>query len=473
MTEQDPAGIGDLSRFGRPLYSPAVDGTADNPRNLPKPLERPEPTADELKDTYVAPGQDADHPIGVLYYADHETLDDGVCRQVRLHARALADTGMPLKLQSIASRVRYGPETFVAGEDMLMPEVREKVGSLRKTTIARAGIIIVQAVIWEVNTLWRLLLPTYVQREDGFSEVVLRKTIVYMPWERDTVAREMVKGLERVGQVWLQCERNIKAFVEAGLPREKIRHMPNGFDPASPVCRIAETRPRVPHGRRYYTIAKWEPRKGLVELVRAWLQTFSPGDAASLTIKTQPYGGRWDDLPSPAELVKRCLEDPDIAGRGWTKENLSRQLFIFQGLWSEADITKLHALNNIYVSASHAEGWDYPAFDARCAGNRLVHVGFGGSEDYAGPGDVRVPFELGPVHRGYGWEPHARWAVYTERALMDALRAATPPASRVFPAAELDGYTAETVGALMHDHVLELARERQPALIEYVRARHP
>ena len=84
-----------LQRFQQPLALFDEEG------------HRREPTIDEL-DGYTAPGNAADYPVGLLYMADHETLDDGICRQVRTHARALSDAGCPLRLQTISNRVRHG-----------------------------------------------------------------------------------------------------------------------------------------------------------------------------------------------------------------------------------------------------------------------------------------------------------------------------------------------------------------------------
>ena len=113
------------------------------------------------------------------------------------------------------------------------------------------------------------------------------------------------------------------------------------------------------------------------------------------------------------------------------------------------------------MSSSHGEAWCLPAYEAKVAGNAMVHVPYGGTADFAAASDVAVPFRLGPVHTGYGWEPGARWADYHIADLSAALRAARAPARYERPVGFAERFSFDSVGREMARHVLELLDRTQ------------
>jgi len=458
-----------LAQFGAPRFTPYDEekGAGLEVRYEPS-YSRVIPDGE-----YAAPSAAATHEYGVLFRADHETFADGMCRQARAHASVLAQQ-VPLLLASINGKVRrpvfdedgtqIGVQTFsLAGDDMLEDEVFEEVGQLRRTSIRNYLAVMYHTVIRSAEQLRSLVLPEYTRAAIGAADRLLARTVIYTPWERSTVSPEIIEAVMQVGQMWLQCSRNVDAFVSAGLPKEKVRLIPPAFDPSGPVAQIPKTRTKVPSGKRFYNIGKWEPRKAQHELLGAFLMAFSPGDAASLTMKVS-YFGEWDGYPSHRETLGVWLSDRAVRARGWTPENVARQVAIYDKQFTDGQMTKLHELHNIYVSASHAEGWDYPAFDAKTAGNRLVHVGFGGSEDYCDVTDVRVPFSLGPVDPQYGWEPDAQWADYRREDLVRALSTVTPRQGVETVTDFAAHYGAPVIGRQMFDALRHLILGAEPAL---------
>lgn len=448
-----------LEQFNKPMYSPYDPETGEG-------LERPEPTPEELAEPYAAPGRQAERACGILFRADHETLEDGMCRQARLHATALA-RHVPLLLTSVQHRVRHGDQSFsAAGDTMLHPEVFEQVKHLRHARISNILASIYHTTIRSAQSLRGLIIPDYARGTIGAADSILSRSIVYTPWERTTVDPEVVKILNRVGQLWLQCSRNAKTFEDAGVSADRIHLVPNAYDPSSPVAQIPTTHPEPPSGRRYYNIGKWEPRKNQHGLIGAFLSGFKPTDPVSLTIKTS-YFGKWAGYQGPTESVRFWLDRPYVRAQGWTAENLGKRLVIYDRFFTEEQMTALHRLHNIYVSASHAEGWDYPAFDAKTAGNRLVYVPFSGAEDYADETDVAVEtrdeWEL--VHVGYHWEKNAAWAKVNNESLAAAMQAATRPSRRTYRGDLAERYGVKACGARMHTLVSSLLSEKESAML--------
>lgn len=439
---------------GESPFSPFNEETGEG-------LSRSEPTDREL-DGYVAPGRPAAHETGLLYHADYETLNDGLCRHARMHARALADVGIPVMLRSIQHRVNHGGLPYLAGEDILHDEVFEITKDLVRTSAKHSPVTIHQGVLRSGLALRELVCPNYTRLDPAYADAVLRSAIVYTPWERDCVEPMLAGVLRRVGQVWLQCRRNMMVFEGAGVAVDKLRLVPNAYDPKGLVAQIPERYPKVPTGKRFLNIAKWEPRKGQHALIGAFLTAFQPGEKASLTLKVSGFG-KWKGYPSgPEESLEDWLADPAVQQRGWTKANVADRVRIEDRVFSDQGIAVLHALHNIYVSASHAEAWDYPAFDSVLAGNRLVYIGWGGPEDYALADDVRVGWWPGPVHEGYGWEPDASWGAFDVATLASALVATEPRLERRSPGDFPKRYGLEAAGKRMRGFVFELGRQVAP-----------
>jgi len=427
----------------------------------------PEPTEAELAVPIVAPGTDALLPVGIVYQAGWEPLADGMARHARAASRALAHAGFPVSLRSL-------PITKMKLEGDIEPSVVAEIDHLRKTSIARAPVAIRQVVLHSHQFLEAVVSPLG-SRWSGFQDElsVYRSTIVYTSWERSTVHPELVEVLNRCGRVWVPCQMNKRVFEAAGVKRVDV--IPCPYDPGVGASRLSAPRgsESVPGGKRFYAIGKWEPRKNYHALIGAFLSEFRQDERASLFVKTHEWGA-WRDYPNVEQSLEWWLSVKEVADNGWTKENYSQKLRIATKKLSDEKLLELHRLNNIYVTCSHGEAWDLPAFDARAAGNRLVYTGYGGAEDYAGEEDMRIALhqliagkpDLEPVHSGYGWEPTAMWATCTIAEIRAALRLASPPRRRVHPPDLYRRFGFPTVGREMSESIARLSGTSHAELLE-------
>jgi hypothetical protein len=190
-------------------------------------------------------------------------------------------------------------------------------------------------------------------------------------------------------------------------------------------------------------------------LRRVGLTAFRPGDPAHLTIKFHEYS--WLGYPTPEQSITFWLEDPAVKANGWAVGNLKPHLGLYGKYWTEEKIHALHFESNIYVACSHGEAFCLPAFDAKLAGNAMVHVPWGGTADFASEGDVALPFELELVPASYRWEPGAKWASIDFAALVRALKDVSAPA-KYERNAYVEGCRFDRVGALMRRRVESVLR---------------
>jgi len=418
--------------------------------------------APDEKAPQVAPGKMADHPFAIHYQGPWETLFDGTCVAVRRHARALASTGVPMLLQSFTNTVINQHGLAEPSQGSVTQLVMDEVGALTKTSASQLVPRIKHLVVRDAAHLTTAIIPRYVTM-DAFTDpkqaiearqALFKSTIMYTVWERDRVSEDISRQLSRCGQVWVPCSHNARMLMESGVPEDMVHVVPHPYDPEADICKLVRRSPI--RGKRFYTIGGWEPRKGFDLLLHAFLKAFSPGSDAHLTIKYN--GGKWDNYPTPEQAVNNALSTEWATNNGWTMQNLVPHLHMWEGREPQHKILKLHFDNNIYVSPGHGEAWCLPAFDAKCAGNRVIHVPYGGTEDFCGGDDLGVRYELGEIHSSYNWEPGAQWANYHVFDLATAMMNADPPTEFCRTDEFEQRFNMKSVGEQMLELALDVAR---------------
>jgi glycosyltransferase involved in cell wall biosynthesis len=424
----------------------------------------------ERERPYFAPGQTAEHLFSVLYQGEYETLGDGTAIAVRRHATALAASGIPVQLRSFSNIVvnRYGVrEPAHLG---IPAPVEAEVGALRKTSVQALIPVIKHAVIASAEHARNILIPHGAIGTDTMATVELRRsicqnTILYTVWERSRIDETLARELDRAAQLWVPCVQNAQMLESSGIAKHKIHVVPHPYRPDDDLTKLLDRKPT--DWRLFYSIGRWEPRKAYAELITAFLRAFTPSDKVMLTIKYSG-NGNWQGYPTPAQALYMALDS--TVRKHWTEEQARQRIRFIDKHLSASGIIELHFRNNIYVSCSHGEAWNFGAFDAIQAGNSLVYVPWGGVVDYASPNDTRVPLRgMQPVHASYGWA-ESEWAGFEIDDLALALRS-TPVRSAYGRPLHFSHFSAPVVGRQMRDLVLQLADERAPAAAAYYRGK--
>jgi glycosyltransferase involved in cell wall biosynthesis len=188
-----------------------------------------------------------------------------------------------------------------------------------------------------------------------------------------------------------------------------------------------ESLPR--NGRfRFYFIGEFSRRKNLAALLKAFHTEFNPYDPVDLVIKTGVPGR------SAAEAGKIVQEFCDQIKPGLKRYSMkvpefAREIILTERL-TEEEIYRLHASCDCFVSASYAEAWGIPAFDAMGFGKTPVVTGWGGFCEYLDDScGWMVPHHLEPcfgVSDNFGdlYTADEAWAGIDVFALRQAMRQA-------------------------------------------------
>lgn len=440
-------------------------------------MEAPIRPRGENEAEFAPGGRSASHPYAVLYQGEYETPYDGTAVAVRLHARALASTGIPVFLKSFTGSIidEHGAigSVHLGG---LPKDVRTEIGELDRTSASALVPVVKHLVVRDADHLRKVIIPqgaialssAGIEGDMAMRQHLFDSTIIYSVWERDRVDPAIAGLLSRVAENWVPCHDNREMLIRSGVPADKVVVIPHPYDPDNPIIRLRNRQPDL-QWRKFYSIGRWEPRKAYAELVEAFLRAFTPQDLAMLTIKYT--GGNWPGYESPTQVLSRMHADESIKARGWSSSAIADRVHLREGRFPRPEILRIHYKHNIYVCSSHGEAWCLPAFEAALAGNRIAYIDAGGVRDFANATDhALLPVSGAPVPDSYRWERDANWAWVDADFLNYLLTKSTLPTRH--ERIGMEKFSLERVGQLMKERILAVAA-KMPAALEYFKKVSP
>ena len=183
-----------------------------------------------------------------------------------------------------------------------------------------------------------------------------QRRVAYTTWETSGAPLEMTEALiANFDQLWTPSEICGLSFYYPGQDYEKIRTLPHCFDEET----LPRRRKRIPSDGpfRFYYVGAWTGRKNPAGLVRAYVHAFSARDEVELVIQSAGL------KPEALAVV--------LGGTGVSQQEMPK-ISIGAHYRSDDDILDLHAAADCFVTASHGEAWNLPAFDAMLAGRHVI-----------------------------------------------------------------------------------------------------
>jgi glycosyltransferase involved in cell wall biosynthesis len=251
-----------------------------------------------------------------------------------------------------------------------------------------------------------------------------RRLAGYSVWETDALPETWPSLLNRADCILVPSQFNAELYARCGVkqPVHVVPHIRRNAwsESAARDGRALRQRLGIPENNfLFYTIAVWNPRKAVGELISLFARQFGVDDGISLLVKTSSTS--IDAAAGSRELAERIVAE---AGRA-SGRRPGKVVVLAADNMSGLAIDAIHAAGDAYVSLTHGEAWGLGAFDAATLGKPVIVTGWGGQLDYLGrdyPGLVR--YEMTPVEPHALYRPGQRWAAADEGHAAQLMRKA-------------------------------------------------
>lgn len=194
------------------------------------------------------------------------------------------------------------------------------------------------------------------------------KLIAYTTWEGSPPATgAMIAALSDFDQVWVPSRVSCIRSPEPAHFSEHI--IPHAFNPESLAAR-RPTEVLRDYPFRFYYIGAWTGRKNVRGLVLAFAHAFTKDDPVELLLHS-PNASK--------ENFLTAVHATGLTGMGDSSLPRIRASFEYQ---RDADILELHGRSDCFVTATHGEAWNLPAFDAMLAGRHVIATSCCGHDEF-------------------------------------------------------------------------------------------
>jgi glycosyltransferase involved in cell wall biosynthesis len=197
------------------------------------------------------------------------------------------------------------------------------------------------------------------------TRIVGSRRVAYVVWETTVMPRDKVAILRTMDEVWTPTNWGRGLLVENGLDADRVGVVPEGVDVETfkPVgVERQEGRPF-----RFLFVGKWEARKGVELLIKAFCEEFSADEPVELVLHGwNPYVPYFD----LDEHIRRAVGDrrvaPIVASTPLTEDALVR-------LYNSCDA---------FVLPTRAEGWGLPVTEAMACGLPVIVTDYSAPAEY-------------------------------------------------------------------------------------------
>lgn len=380
--------------------------------------------ADVTKLPPFAPGtRSAKYPRGISFRGPWEDPFSGFHEHGRRLVEALTGANLPVKLFGLSIALQLEPPSREAAGPWVANKERMEAYQMQEVAAALAEII---HIVPSAENFFRWLPRRHpFMPQDIVAQANRCRVISTVLETRRLPGKDTADTLKRAGQVWVASRMARRALIEEhGLEPDRVVFVPIPFTDDDPLLKL-RGKERLPGPPRFYHIGKWEPRKAQDRILAGFLLAFEPGQA-KLTIKTSSGRAKFSGYPRGAQkYLEQLASRPMARDRGWTPDKAARDIHIIDKVLPAQVIEQLHAMGDVYVTLSRGEGYDMPAFDAKLAGNLMVHTPSGGPQDFATPDDPRIPAS-GWIKADsfYNWGDDAEYLDFKMGNVVSALREA-------------------------------------------------
>ena len=228
--------------------------------------------------------------------------------------------------------------------------------------------------------------------------------VLIQPWEFGSIPAEWAVQLRNVDEIWCPSRYVRSLYLQAGIPTEKLKVLPNGYNPLVHHPNAAPTPIATRKRFKFLFVGGTIARKGADLLLATFLKTFRRSDDVCLVIKD--FGGKsayqGQTLSERIRAAQADTAAPEI-------------VYLDQDL-PEQELAGLYTSCDCLVHPYRGEGFGLPVLEAMACALPVICTGGGATDDFATDEFVhRLPSRRAFIgnsvsgmkldHRGWWLEP--------------------------------------------------------------------
>jgi len=207
------------------------------------------------------------------------------------------------------------------------------------------------------------------------------------------------KYINLLDRCWVACEQNLKAARDSGvtIPID-IVPIPCDID----WVRAESTNKlnlNIGNKFMFLAVADYSERKGVKNIIKAYLQEFKAADNVVLVLKTYV-----DNTSSQGSLaqIQNDIKQIKISIKNGDNSNFPPIVLITNYLDSE-QILSLQQQCHCYLNCETGQAWSIPTFNSAVLGKRIIVPNYGGQLDYCAKYSNKVVVD-GHMEACYGYD---------------------------------------------------------------------
>jgi glycosyltransferase involved in cell wall biosynthesis len=244
-------------------------------------------------------------------------------------------------------------------------------------------------------------------------------TIGRTMFETDRLPAGWLERLRQLDEIWVPTEFSRRIFLDAGVDADKVFVIGEAVDTDFfDRARVGVDLPRTAllGESRFSTVfcfvGKWELRKNIRTLVRAFVRQFAAHPSVALAVLTQQYHS---DADFREQMTQFIVDDSELDASA-----LERVLF-FSNL-DERQLPGFFVEADAFVTATHGEGFGRPIVEAMSMSLPVIAPFWSGMTAFLTEHNS-FPIAVDELERvGNGPFADHQWATVSERLLGDAMR---------------------------------------------------
>ncbi len=196
------------------------------------------------------------------------------------------------------------------------------------------------------------------------------KWVIMQPWEFSTLPKRFVEIFQQADELWVPSNSTRQAFLNSGLPFNKVQVIPNGIDPI--LFQPKGSKYPLPTNKRlkFLYVGGTTYRKGFDILLESYVSAFTTQDDVVLVVKDMGTESVYRGQTSE-DLIEKIRKTPNTP-----------EIIYFKNYFTEEEIASLYRACDVFVSPYRGEGFSLPTLEAMACGLPVIVTEGGATEDF-------------------------------------------------------------------------------------------